>query len=380
MRGVLAAAAALLVAACVPGPAGSWRVVDLAGAGSVTTLATTASGLLVATSTDGRPGLLALDAAGRPTPVALTPTSPYGAIAALEWASWSPGGIVAVGGVRGGAHGNVRWTVWQGSGRGASSGSDSSAGPPSEPSAGSLGEGLAELPQPFETFGGWDAGALVGVAAGPRGPVIAGSWRGTVGLDIALWTRTGVDWVRLPTPAGLASDASTLRTPSGVAATASEIVIVGNEVELSGAVTQRPVAWSAPDAAGPWTRVPLPGGPGRASSVGCGAASCVIVGLSSDATVRAWRLDGVGASELRLPPLVLDDPAPVPAPAVAADVAWLALPSGGRATMVRADAAGASAVETLDGTPIAVATNGGRVVYVAVRDAASRATLWRLGP
>ena len=79
-----------------------------------------------------------------------------------------------VGGAPAGAHSNTRWSTWRG---------DAS--------------GVRELPQPFATFGGWGAGALVSLVQTPSAPVIVGSWEsGGAGLDIAVWHPRGERWVR----------------------------------------------------------------------------------------------------------------------------------------------------------------------------------------
>ena len=62
--------------------------------------------------------------------------------------------------------------------------------------------GVRELPQSFETFGGWGAGALNALVRTPGGEMIVGSWEGRTGLDISVWTPKGRRWVRQPTTAG----------------------------------------------------------------------------------------------------------------------------------------------------------------------------------
>ena len=74
--------------------------------------------------------------------------------------------VSALGGVRDGAHSNVRWSVWSGTAR-----------------------GLQEFPQGFNTFGGPEAGDLVGIVhpetSPDAGPVIVGTWSSRHGLDAA---------------------------------------------------------------------------------------------------------------------------------------------------------------------------------------------------
>src|SRR5690606_42011081 len=71
--------------------------------------------------------------------------------------------VVASGRQSGGAHGNPRWTTWEGG-----------------------AAGVVEQPeQPLSVFGGWGAGGLAGITLTADGPVIVGTRPGEVpGLDI----------------------------------------------------------------------------------------------------------------------------------------------------------------------------------------------------
>jgi len=339
-----------LLPGCAAGPA--WREVPLPGGVRVTALVADASSLVVgATAADDRPALL------RVTPEAsaaidVVPTSPYAATAAWLQLASGPAGLSAVGGARGGAHGNVRWTVWR------SATVDGRAA-------------IREEPQPFETFGGEDAGALAGIADAGGGPVVVGSWRGAVGLDVALWRPEGVAWVR-ETPPGLASDAATLRSAAGIAAGPGGYVIVGNEIALDAGAAQAPVAWT--EASGAWVATRLPGGAGRASGVGCSADACLVVGQAPDDRARAWWLRGGAASEIALPPVTLGA-GRVPAPLVVGSAGWLVLPTSDGTAVVEVGSNGAHAVEAPGGVPVAAASVGGRR-YVATRDAAGATRLW----
>ena len=68
------------------------------------------------------------------------------------------GAVDLVGGAPAGAHSNTRWSTWRGD-----------------------AAGVRELPQPFATFGGWGAGALVSLVQTPSAPgrrrVVGERWR-----------------------------------------------------------------------------------------------------------------------------------------------------------------------------------------------------------
>ena len=94
-----------------------------------------------------RPRLTVLDPAGGSHEVAVTPVSPTAFQA--KWLVAAPRGATVdlVGGAPAGAHSNTRWSTWRG---------DAAA--------------VRELPQPFATFGGWGAGALVSLVQTPSEP------------------------------------------------------------------------------------------------------------------------------------------------------------------------------------------------------------------
>lgn len=122
------------------------------------------------------PGLVRRSPDGTVTEVPAQAVTGYGRTA--SWFSLAADGtrILAIGGDRGGAHGNVRWSVWTGS-----------------------GSGVAEHAQAFSTFGGWGAGDLIDAVLTPAGSAVVGSWESAeAGLDVAVWTPQGDDWVRRP--------------------------------------------------------------------------------------------------------------------------------------------------------------------------------------
>ena len=107
---------------------------------------------------DGDQLLVGVRREAAPQPPGLVRRSPDGAVADVPaqaatgygrtayWYSLAADGnrILAIGGDRGGAHGNVRWSVWTGS-----------------------AAGVAEHVQAFSTFGGWGAGDLIDAVLTP---------------------------------------------------------------------------------------------------------------------------------------------------------------------------------------------------------------------
>lgn len=259
-----------------PGP--GWSRVDLADDGQIVVLAPGPTGLLVGRhdrTAATRSSLQSLDTqTGSVRRIPLRHGKGYAAEAQLVSLSATDDRITALGSVRGGAHGNPRWTVWSG---------DS--------------HGLHEQPQTFETFGGWDAGGLVGSAYGPDGPILIGSWRAQsgAGLDVAVWRVNADRWVRTPVPdPAFRATAQQQPAVSGLAATAERYVAVGSTTLLGTSPRSVPTAWLAYDAEGPWYEIRLPlstrgTGTARAEAISCAAHHCAIAGRRGQ-EVLAWRL------------------------------------------------------------------------------------------
>ena len=172
---------------------------------------------------------------------------------------------------------------------------------------------VRELPQPFATFGGWGAGALVSLVQTPSAPVVVGSWEsGGAGLDIALWHPEGERWVRASSAGtALASTATDLVSARGATADREGLLVVGSVTLLGeGSVTQRAAVWRAPGPDGPWTRTDLPGDGalGEAHAAACDAGgTCTVVGVV-DGTLRGWTLRPEGAPGiLALPALAVGE-------------------------------------------------------------------------
>ncbi|SER37202.1 hypothetical protein [Actinokineospora terrae] len=299
-RALAAVLVATLVAAGCAGPQGPTPVaftkIDLAGA--PVTLTPFGESLLVGVRRDGQPvvpALLRRDPGGAVTEVPATPATPYGNLA--RWTQVDTDGtrLYAVGGERGGAHGNVRWSAWDGT-----------------------ASGVGEKRQAFSTFGGYGAGDLVGVVVTPSTPAIVGNWENpTGGFDIATWLPVGDDWIRQPS-AGTALEAGRDALPFPIAATrfGAGIMVVGWQFANG---REEPVTWRSTTGVTGWTKTPLPApSPGAAMSVHCGQSDCYAAGRLNG-SLALWHLTGDTWTLLPDTPTypVTDKdvlPAPVPTP------------------------------------------------------------------
>lgn len=227
--------------------------------------------LLIGTRRDGAPvvpGLLRLDADGKPADVPVTPAGMYGEEALWYSIAASPSRIVGIGGKTGGAHGNVRWSIWGGS-----------------------SAGLTETPQPITTFGGYGGGNLLDAVLTPTGPALIGTWQNpTVGLDIMVWLPDGKYWARQPV-AGTALENRTdsLKFPLAATSAGDGAVIAGWELSDG---RQHPAIWRSRTGVTGWTMTRLPAdGPGAALSVSCPDSTCTAAGWV-DGNLALWTLSG----------------------------------------------------------------------------------------
>ena len=253
--------------------------------------------------TDQRPVLAVRDGT-RWQNIPATATTGYGAMAEIVQLDLSPDQqIVAIGTVAGGAHLNPRWSAWIGS-----------------------TAGITEESQTAETFGGPEAGGIIGVLSGPA-PLVIGSWTiasGVVGA--AFWLHSpesigGQTWQRQPSPVPLAGSAQELITPTAAAWSTAEaaasrdsaaaaagddhrVVIAGLATSFrDGVVHQQAIVLMSsggPSLTDPqtWTRVDLVNTDqdSAATDVSCAGSACIVVGRLG-AQLAAWRLDPtVGAA------------------------------------------------------------------------------------
>lgn len=286
------------------GAAITWTKVDLAAGDEPAVLAKQNDDLLIGVrrrTAKVVPGLLVLSG-GKQREIPLRPNSPYAYYAI--WYSIATDGtrILALGGARGGAHSNPRWTVWSGS-----------------------AAGLVEHPQEFNTFGGQTAGELFSAVLTPTGPALLGSWGGSdkSGLDAAVWLAKGNKWFRQNSAGtALQSKPELLVGPSFGTMSGPGIVLVGSQVRLGPNVVEQGAAlWRSTALNQGWSRLalPEPGKRSNAVTVGCVTDTCVVSG-QADGKLAMWEVKGDQATRYGgLPPVAVGDKDRLPPPVVAND-------------------------------------------------------------
>jgi hypothetical protein len=290
--------------------------------------------------------------------VRLIPHSPYAFEA--RWRSIASDGnkIIAVGGAPGGAHSNTRWTTWVGT-----------------------SAGVAEVPQPFDTFGGWGAGDVIGPVLTRSGPAIAGSWAGAKsGLDAALWLPVGERWVRRPsTGSALESTPQLLVGPRSATGAGAGVLLPGSAVHLTGGtVRQSAAVWRSERVNGGFARVDLPdsGTTSESVSARCTEQDCVVAGYVDD-VLALWRVSPSAAIRIPgLPKVASSTRTPIPAP-LAVGRRLIEVVSAGPNVVVLD---GGDRPWTLSEGPVGSATSSALVggwVYVIAKPAAGPAVLWR---
>ncbi|MDN5858363.1 MAG: hypothetical protein L0H84_07045 [Pseudonocardia sp.] len=352
-------AAVLVLAACGSGPdQGSSPVplpaaaVDLPGGGTPEVLAVAGGSVLVGFRRDGRPAVARRAPDGELSVLPVHPSSGYGASA--SWYALAVDGerLLAVGGDRGGAHGNVRWSVWTGTAR-----------------------GLDEHTQAFSTFGGWGAGDVVGAVFAPAGPMLVGSWQSAAaGNDVAVWTATGDAWNRAPSAgSALASTPTMLNFAIAATRAPGGVLVVGWQAGTDG---QHPAVWRHDGAR--WTATPLPDGGriGIALAARCGTADCVAAGRV-DGQLALWRLvEGRWSRVAGLPLIAVGERDPIAAPLLRGDRIVQLAADGGRVVALEVAASGSTVrpVAAVDG-PVRAAVTAGADVFVL---AGEPARLWQV--
>jgi hypothetical protein len=251
---------------------------------------------------DGNQLLVGVHREGAPQPPGLVRRAPDGTVTEIpaqaatgygrtaSWYSLAADGnrILAIGGDRGGAHGNVRWSVWTGS-----------------------NSGVAEHAQAFSTFGGWGAGDLIDAVLVPGGAAVVGSWQSDdAGLDVAVWTPEGDSWVRRSsTGTPLQSTRSSVAFATAATGFGAGVVVAGWQIATGAGAGQAPVVWqSGPGAAG-WNKTVLPdaGKAGTSAAIRCAATACAVAG-KVDGNLALWRLaDGRWSRVAGLPPIAVGD-------------------------------------------------------------------------
>lgn len=345
-----------------PGPA--WSALPMPAGVVPVTLTAYGSDVLVGTRTgedSGAPGLL-LRRGDRWVPLPVRPTSGY-----AQQATWlsieaeHDGSLVAVGGARGGAHSNVRWTVWRGR----------------------PGDGLTEQVQGFTVFGGWGAGDLLAVLVAGSGPMLLGSWQSTgAGLDAAIWLPEGEQWVRQSSEGtALGSRPDLLVGARSGTGLGEGAIVVGSVIPLGdGGGIQAPAAWMSARANAGWRRIDLPSArqAGAASSVSC-AADCTVLGWVGE-RLAAWRVDAGGARRLDgIPEVAVSYQTPLAAPALRDSRAIVLVGEGDAGSvLLRERPTGWVASPGPPGTATQLALVG--PTLYAVTTSGSGSTLWTAQP
>ena len=332
-------AGAVLLAGCVRPPPLDVRLawLDATPAGVVpAALAAVASDLVVAgTDATGEAPAVVLQAGGT---VPLVPSEPYAASARIVSAASAGGVLYLIGGRAGGAHGNTRWTVWD--------------GPVTGP--------VTSRQQEFFTFGGQDAGPLLGSVSVDGRPIIVGSRGGAAGPEAALYAAVGEVWHELDSPAALQSATGLVLGFTAVTSVGPTIVMAGDSVRANAAgVVQTPALFYG-TVGGEWRRIDLPvptQAPGlrHATAVACTDATCWVAGWAKNPIVwevslrdgvvgptTAFTGDVAGADDPSAlltivdgRPLVVTNAATPSAEVLCAD-GWSSVPSPAQATAIAA--------------------------------------------
>lgn len=281
----LTLAVLLVLTGCAPTGGGdslAFAAVDLSA--TPETLATHGNQLLVGTRPADHPELVVRGENGALVNSKLIPTTPYGKEA--HWYGITSDGttITGVGGERGGAHGNVRWSAWTGDTR-----------------------QITEKTQAFSTFGGYGAGELIGPVRTKQGPLIIGTWQSDkAGLDIAVWTYAAETWSRQPSLGTvLESSQELLRFPLAVTPNGDGALVVGWQI-AKGAVSA--AVWQFDGKS--WTTATLPDGD-AALAARCWDGTCHVVGRSKGKL--AW-WSGPEWKKLTTPDVPVGDDAKLAAP------------------------------------------------------------------
>ena len=290
------AAAMLAAAGCTvsAGATPAWQRVVLPPNVRAASLASGGDTVLLGGQADGHPFLLRIDGLKTGATVALDPREPPAADADLISVTIDGDDLFAIGRWFGGAHSNPRLTMWDGT---------------------ISTNVLTSRPQAFFTFGGHDAGNLLGIEVIAGRPVIFGLRSETTGIEGVVWTRSGETWTKhVHLDPTLVSSPDRVVSFTALDRLGDHLVVVGDEVGLAGGLTQQPSIWvGSPD--GPWTQAllqlpadlpPVAGQLSRATSVACAdGAGCWVAGWVRGRPV-VWGIDiGIDGSITPRQPTVL---------------------------------------------------------------------------
>jgi hypothetical protein len=294
----------------------------------------------------------------RQSEVKLSPSSPYSFHAIWKSIAYDGRRVLALGGAAGGAHSNVRWTVWTG---------DTAS--------------LKELPQVFTTFGGPDAGRVYSAVIAPAGQALLGAWASkTSGLDAAVWLPQGEKWTRQDsTGTVLRSQSSLLVGPGDATVFGDAIVQTGSQVRLATDVVQQEAAvWVSRRLNDGWSGFALPevGARSQGLRVSCGEKLCTVAGWV-EGKLALWQFDPAKPDSARrlkgLPEIAVGDKTPLPPPVLDGDQIVQVVADGNQVKVLRGGA-GQWTVKTSDG-PTGDVTDArlvGRTLYLI-----AGSTLWK---
>ena len=345
-----------------PGVELSWSVVRLPTGVQPLTLTAMGDRLLVgglAVGTPPAPRMLTLDLAGTASDVPLTPHSGYAFEA--RWQSVASDGtsVIAIGSANGGAHFNSRWTTWRGT-----------------------AAGIQELPQSFDTFGGWGAGDLVEAVVTSAGNAIVGTWGGAkAGLDCAVWLSSGPVWTRQdPAGTALQSTPKLLVGPRSATPDGAGILVAGSALNLApGSVVQHAALWRSTVLNSGWRRLdlPVPGKSSEAVSVRCTGDQCFIAGRV-DGSLAMWDLAGDTATRLPgVPAVAVGDSDPVPDPLIIGGHLVQVAATHGHVVILTRERSGWSVSGGPAGAPQAAALVGDHLYVTVTHGSGTPATLWQ---
>lgn len=338
----LTLAVLLLLTACSPGGddnSAGFTAVDLTATPEA--LATHGETLVIGTRPSDHPELVTRTKDGKIANSRLTPATPYGKEA--HWYGITSDGttITGVGGERGGAHGNVRWSAWTGDTR-----------------------AINEKPQAFSTFGGYGAGELIGPVRTSKGPLIIGTWQSAkAGLDIAAWTYAADTWTRQPSAGTvLESSQELLRFPLAVTPDGDGALVAGWQI-AKGVVSA--AVWRFDGTA--WTTATLPDGD-AALAARCWDGTCHVVGRAQG-KLAWWSSAGAEWKKVTTPEIPVGDDDTLAAPVDVLGTPTLLVDHGGVKLVSEKDERPADGPS---GKVVAVEKAGDQVFVIA------GGRLWRL--
>lgn len=338
----LTLAVLLVLTACSPGKGDNtvgFTAVDLTATPEA--LATHGEMLVIGTRPSDHPELVTRAKDGTLANSRLTPATPYGKEA--HWYGITSDGttITGVGGERGGAHGNVRWSAWTGDTR-----------------------AINEKPQAFSTFGGYGAGELIGPVRTSTGPLIIGTWQSAkAGLDIAAWTYAADTWTRQPSAGTvLESSQELLRFPLAVTPDGDGALVAGWQI-AKGVVSA--AVWRFDGTT--WTTTTLPDGD-AALAARCWAGTCHVVGRAGG-RLAWWSGTGADWRKVATPEIPVGDDDTLAAPVDVLGTPTLLVDHGGVKLVSEKDE---KAADGPSGKVVATEKAGDQVFVIA------GGRLWRL--